>query len=235
MKDNVVLITGARGNLGSAVVDLFEKKGARLILTAHARQGLLQQFPFLENTEKHLLFEGVDVTDAESMKTVVTRIKEKYGRLDVLVNTVGGFRAGSPLHETDLDTFELMFNLNVKSVFVTAKFTVPLMLENRSGAIIHVSARAGLKGAANMAAYSAAKSAVIRFTESMAAELKSSGVRVNCILPGTIDTPQNREAMPKADFSRWVSPDSLAETIYFLTSSAARDVSGAALPVYGKS
>jgi NAD(P)-dependent dehydrogenase (short-subunit alcohol dehydrogenase family) len=169
------------------------------------------------------------------MKTVISRIKEKFGRLDVLVNTVGGFRAGSPLHETDLDTYELMFNLNAKSVFITSKFAIPLMLENKNGAIVHISSGAGVKGAANMAVYSAAKSAVIRFTESMAAELKSSGVRVNCILPGTIDTPQNREAMPKADFSRWVSPASLAEAIYFLTSSAARDVTGVALPVYGSS
>ncbi|MAT44213.1 MAG: 3-oxoacyl-ACP reductase [Anaerolineaceae bacterium] len=235
MKNNIVLITGASGNLGSAVVSLFEKNGSHLVLVDHAKERLLKQFAFLENNDRHLIFEGVDGTDSESMKTVISRIKEKFGRLDVLVNTVGGFRAGPPLHETDLDTYELMFNLNVKSVFITSKFAIPLMLENKNGAIVHISSGAGLKGAANMAVYSAAKSAVIRFTESMAAELKSSGVRVNCILPGTIDTPQNREAMPKADFSRWVSPASLAEAIYFLTSSAARDVTGVALPVYGSS
>jgi NAD(P)-dependent dehydrogenase (short-subunit alcohol dehydrogenase family) len=109
------------------------------------------------------------------------------------------------------------------------------MLEHGSGKIINMAARPGLEGKAGMAAYSASKSAVLRFTESMAAELKSQGINVNCVIPGTIDTPQNRESTPDADFSTWVTPESLADVIQFLSSEAARDVHGAAIPVYGRS
>jgi NAD(P)-dependent dehydrogenase (short-subunit alcohol dehydrogenase family) len=151
----------------------------------------------------------------------------------VLVHTVGGFRAGSPLHETPLETFEFMIKLNASTVFITNQAVMPQMLKQGSGKIINVAAAAGLAGRPKMAAYSASKAAVIRLTESTSAEVKAEGINVNCILPGTIDTPQNREAMPNANFAKWVQPESLADVIAFLASDAARDVHGAAVPVYG--
>jgi NAD(P)-dependent dehydrogenase (short-subunit alcohol dehydrogenase family) len=165
---------------------------------------------------------------------VVETIK-RLGRIDVLVNAVGGFRAGTPLHETSLETWDFMLNLNARSVFIASRTVIPHMLAQGSGKIVSVAARPGLRGNAKMAAYSVSKSAVIRLTESMAAELKGAGINVNCILPGTIDTPQNRQAMPNADPSRWVKPEALADVILFLASDAAREVHGAALPVYGRS
>jgi NAD(P)-dependent dehydrogenase (short-subunit alcohol dehydrogenase family) len=128
-----------------------------------------------------------------------------------------------------------MMDLNARSAFITSQAVIPQMLKQGSGAIIHIAARPGLAGRANMAAYSASKSAVIRLTESMAAEYKEAGIRVNCIIPGTIDTPQNRRDMPDAETSKWVEPESLAEVILFLASQAARDINGAAIPVYGRS
>jgi NAD(P)-dependent dehydrogenase (short-subunit alcohol dehydrogenase family) len=128
-----------------------------------------------------------------------------------------------------------MIDLNARSVFVACQAVIPTMVDQRSGKIINVAARSGLAGAARSAAYSAAKAAVIRLTESMAAELKNDGINVNCVVPGTIDTPRNRADMPKGDPSRWVTADSLAEVILFLASDAARDIHGAAIPVYGRS
>jgi NAD(P)-dependent dehydrogenase (short-subunit alcohol dehydrogenase family) len=173
--------------------------------------------------------------DEGAVEKSVSEAIQHFGRIDVLVNTVGGFRAGKMLHETPIETWDFLLNLNARSVFIACQKVIPHMLNQRSGKIVNVAARPGIEGQAGMAAYSASKSAVIRLTESMAAELKSQGVNVNCIIPGTIDTPQNREAMPDADYSTWVTPESLAEVILFLSSESARDVHGASLPVYGRS
>jgi NAD(P)-dependent dehydrogenase (short-subunit alcohol dehydrogenase family) len=127
-----------------------------------------------------------------------------------------------------------MIKMNARSAFLISQAVVPVMIKQGSGKIIHVAAKAGLTGFANGAAYSASKAAVIRITESLAAELKDKGINVNCIVPGTIDTPQNREAMPNADPSRWLEPAAVADVILFLASNAARSVHGVALPVTGK-
>jgi NAD(P)-dependent dehydrogenase (short-subunit alcohol dehydrogenase family) len=138
---------------------------------------------------------------------------------------------GQPVHETPEETWELMLGLNAKSVINCARAVVPGMLAAGYGKIINVAALAGLSGKANMGPYSASKSAVIRLTESMSAELRDKGINVNCILPSIIDTPQNRADMPKADPRRWVAPEALAEVVLFLASDAARAIHGAAIPV----
>ena len=140
---------------------------------------------------------------------------------------------GQPVHETPEDSWELMLGLNAKSVINCARAVVPGMLAAGRGKIVNIAALAGLSGKANMGAYSASKSAVIRLTESMSAELRDRGINVNCILPSTIDTPQNRADMPKADPRRWVAPDALADVVLFLASDAARAIHGAAIPVNG--
>jgi NAD(P)-dependent dehydrogenase (short-subunit alcohol dehydrogenase family) len=128
-----------------------------------------------------------------------------------------------------------MMNLNARTAFIASRAVVPHLLRQGSGKIIHIAARPGLQGRAESAAYSASKSAVLRLTESLSAELRDSGINVNCVIPGTLDTPPNREAMPEADNSRWVAPESLAGVILFRASPAARDIHGAAVPVYGRS
>jgi NAD(P)-dependent dehydrogenase (short-subunit alcohol dehydrogenase family) len=176
---------------------------------------------------------SIDVNDPKSVQGMVADTISHFGRLDVLVNTVGGFRSGTPVHETPLETWDFIMSLNARSAFITSQAVIPQMLKQGSGAIINIAARPGLAGKANMAAYSASKSAVIRLTESMAAEYREAGIQVNCIIPGTIDTPQNRREMPDADTTRWVKPESLANVILFLVSNESRDIHGAALPVYG--
>jgi NAD(P)-dependent dehydrogenase (short-subunit alcohol dehydrogenase family) len=153
----------------------------------------------------------------------------------VLCNIAGGFRMGEAVHETSTDTWELMLRLNAGTVLDMARAVVPSMLAQGQGWIVNVAAGAALRGAAHMGAYAASKSAVMRLTESMAAELRTRGIHVNCVLPSILDTPENRAAMPDADPGHWVSPEDLAAVIRFLASPAARAVHGAALPVSGLS
>ena len=207
-ENQVVMISGASGNLGSALARSFHEAGARLALVDRHIDLLEKAFPDLVNVPDCLLASCADLTDPNDVEMVEEQAIDRFGRIDALVHTVGGFRAGTPLHETPLATLDFMLNLNTKTVFITNQAVIPHMIRQMSGKIINLAARPGLQGRANMAAYSASKAAVIRLTESASAESKGYGINVNCILPGTIDTPQNREAMPGADFSHWVQPES---------------------------
>ena len=220
------LITGAAGNLGRAVAGAFHAAGAALILMDHQEQLLRSVYGSGDERRRFAL---ADLRDAGS----VARALPEGTRIDILCNLAGGFRMGQPVHETPEDTWDLMLGLNAKSVVNCARAVVPGMLAVGYGKIINVAAVAGLSGKANMGPYSASKSAVIRLTESMSAELRDKGINVNCILPSIIDTPENRTDMPKADPRRWVAPEALAEVVLFLASDAARAIHGAAIPVTG--
>jgi NAD(P)-dependent dehydrogenase (short-subunit alcohol dehydrogenase family) len=230
----VVMITGAAGNLGAAVAGGFAGLGARLALLDHSAERLARTRDDLDLPSTTLLLQ-TDLTSADSVVTAVDRTIAQFGRIDVLANVAGGFTMGPALHETADEDWDLMMHLNLRSVFNTCRAVVPHMLRRGGGRIVNVSARAALEGKARMGPYCASKAAVLTLTESLAAELKLDGINVNCILPGTIDTPQNRAAMPDADFSRWVPPAALADVVIFLASEASRAVTGAAIPVYGRS
>lgn len=234
-RDKVVMITGAAGNLGSTVAQDFLNCGARLVLVDHTQGVFDKQFPGLLNSNDHILAEGIDLIKKGQIEGLANDIRQQLGSINALVNIAGGYRAGDPVHETPLETWDFLLNLNARTVFNTCQAVIPTMLEQGSGKIVSIAARQGLKGGKNMGAYSASKSAVIRLTESMSAELKHKNINVNCILPGTIDTPENRESMPSSDFSRWVSPKALSEVILFLISESSRAIHGAAIPVYGLS
>jgi len=233
--NKIVMVSGAIGNLGVVLAQTFQTSGAKLALVDRGEDRLREAFPDLVGLPDYLLVNCADLMDEGAVEASVSEAIQHFGRIDVLVNTVGGFRAGKMLHETPIETWDFLLNLNARSVFIACHKVIPRMLNQGSGKIVNVAARPGIEGQAGMAAYSASKSAVIRLTESMAAELKDHGVNVNCVIPGTIDTPQNRETMPDADYSTWVTPESLADVIQFLSSEAARDVHGVALPVYGRS
>lgn len=233
-KESVILVTGASGNLGTAVAKRFADEGAHLILVDRSANKLQEIFADLDQA-RHMFIAGIDVTSEDSIDSMLSQALTRFGRIDVLVNTVGGFHAGTAVHETDTKTWNFMQTLNASSAFLLSRAIVPTMLEQGSGKIIHIAAAPGLKAGKGNAAYSASKSAVIRLTEGLAADYKTKGINANCILPSIIDTPQNREAMPDADFSKWVTPESIAQVIAFLASEAARDIHGVALPVSGKS
>jgi len=233
--NHVVLVTGATGGLGRIVAQAFLDAGAHLALPARSSDRLTGLFPDLAGSPDHLLLGDFNATDADSVAAAVRRTLDHFGRIDVLANTIGGYRAGTPVHETPLSTWEFMLDLNARSAFLLSQAIVPAMLDRGSGKIIHTAARAGLHGAANAAVYSVSKSAIIRLIESLAAEVKAGGINASCVLPGTIDTPANRESMPNADPTRWVTPQAIADVFLFLASDAARAIHGAAIPVYGLS
>ena len=227
-----VLVTGAAGNLGRAVANAFAERGDNLVLVGHRREELAATF----GNETHgRLFATADLLDQSRVDGVVRLAIERFGRIDVLCNIAGGFRMGSPVHQTSDKDWDFMIDINVRTMLNCVRAVVPHMIDRGCGKIVNIGAASAQKGVALMGAYVAAKSAVIRLTEAMAAELREKNINVNCVLPTTIDTPQNRADMPKADPSRWVAPEDLAHVIVFLASSEARAVHGAAVPVSGLS
>ncbi|MDH3310490.1 MAG: SDR family NAD(P)-dependent oxidoreductase [Gammaproteobacteria bacterium] len=235
LKDKVVIITGAVGNLGRAVVECVRAKGGKTVLVDRSNDRLQKFFGDLKGNDQHWLASGIDMADPKAVNNMVAEAHRRFGRIDGLVNTVGGFRGGKPLHEADLSEWDFLYDINVRTALNACRAVIPYMLKSQSGRIINVASRNAFQGSPNYAAYSATKAMVLRMSESMAGELKARGINVNCIVPGTIDTLQNREAMPKADFSTWVPPGDLAKVIAFLLSDEARSVTGTAVPVYGRS
>jgi NAD(P)-dependent dehydrogenase (short-subunit alcohol dehydrogenase family) len=232
--DRVVIVTGSVGNLGLATAHICQAAGARTVLVDRSEDRLRDAYPELVDSADHLLAGGVDLTAPESLKRMVEAACDRFGRIDALVNTVGGYRGGKPAHETDLADWDFLFGVNLRTTLLCCRAVTPQMLRQGGGKIVNVASRDGLHGSAGYSAYSASKSAVLRLTEAMAEELKNSNINVNCILPGTIDTPQNRHAIPNADYSKWVEPEAIAEVILFLISDAARALHGVALPIFGK-
>jgi len=222
-----VVLTGAAGNLGRAVASAFADIGASLALL-DVKPGGIQD-------SARQVFVQTDLLDAQSVQAAADQVLQRFGRIDVLCNLAGGFRMGPPVHETSAQDWDFLFDLNARTLLHTAKAMVPAMLKGGGGKIVNVAAYAAQKGSARMGAYAASKSAVIRLTETMAAELREHNINVNCVLPTILDTPQNRADMPQADPRRWVAPADLAQVIVFLASDAARAVHGAALPVSGLS
>ena len=237
MKSNarVIMITGAAGSLGTATARAFLAQGARLVLIDRAQDRLKKLYPELAGSSDHYLASSVDILNIEAVDRAIAQTLERLGKIDVLVNAAGGFRASPALEQTPLDDWDALFDLNARSVFLTCRAVIPFMRRQQFGRIVNISSRGGLKGDAGTALYGASKAAVIRLTESMAAELKDAGINVNCVLPSIIDTEKNRQAMPSADFTRWVTPESVAQVIVFLASDAAADINGAAIPVFGRS
>jgi NAD(P)-dependent dehydrogenase (short-subunit alcohol dehydrogenase family) len=230
MAGKTVFITGAAGHLGRAVAAAFRKGGARLILADRHADTLQRTF-----SDSHgALLLPLDLLDREQVRSGVQAALKRVGAIDICCHIAGGFRMGEAVHETSADTWDFLMDLNARTLLNVANAVVPGMCERGSGRIVTVGAAAAARGAAQMGAYCAAKSALIRLTEAMSAELKDKGINVNCVLPSIIDTPDNRASMPDADATRWVAPEALADVIVFLGSDAARAVHGASIPVTGR-
>ncbi len=227
-----VIVTGAAGSLGSTTAELFFRAGANLALVDISFAKLTH--PRWKRAKNVGLFE-TDLTDVNSVNDSVTNIVKRFKQIDCLANVAGGFKMGPPVHETSVADWNFMLEMNAKSVFLMCRAVIPHMLEKNKGKIVNVAARAATEGKAKMATYCVSKAAVITLTQSLAAEHKMNNINVNCILPGTIDTQQNREDMPDANFSNWVPTTDLANEILHLCSDEAKGVTGAAVPVYGKS
>ncbi len=229
-----VIVTGAAGNVGSAVARLLAERGARVAAVDALKEPLERAVAGLPGASRHLALSGHDLLDPAACASIVTRVTQALGGIDGAVNTVGGF-AMAPLGDSTPDLWNSLFDVNLKSALNLYRAVVPTMVAAGGGSLVAIGAAAALRAPGQMAAYAASKSAVLRLTEALADELRTSGVRVNAVLPGTIDTPQNRAAMPDADPALWVKPTEVAEAILFLLSDSASGVTGALLPVGGRS
>ena len=227
----IAVVTGAFGVLGAAVARAFAAHGYRVALLDMAVDppAALQE----ELGEAHLLIGGVDLGQMEAARKAVAAVAMRFGGIDVLVNVAGGFR-WELLQDGEVETWDELYAINLRTAVASCKAALPALLERGRGRIVNVGAGAAARAAAGMGAYAASKSGVERLTEALAAELRDRGVTVNAVLPGIIDTPRNRSDMPDADFSRWVAPEAIADVIVFLASDAARAVTGAAVPVFGR-
>ncbi|MFI5324270.1 MAG: SDR family NAD(P)-dependent oxidoreductase [Thermodesulfobacteriota bacterium] len=233
-KDKVAIITGGTGGLGKAVMTEFLTQGAYVFSTYIDDDELKGCTDILRDYKSMLALGKADVTKVSHVSNVIAKTIEKFSRIDILVNIVGGFTQ-SPFADTDEETWDRMMNMNLKSAFLCSRGVIPHMTGQGRGSIVNIASRPALKGSPNLSAYGASKAGVLNLTQSMAEELKGRDINVNAIIPGTMDTPGNRRVMPDADFTKWVAVEDVAKVIAFLCSEDARSVTGAAVPVYGKS
>ena len=227
MKGKIVLVTGANGGLGVNVTQAFLDAGATVVGTS--RRILQSDFK-----EPNFTALPADISTREGAKVLVDQITARFGKLDILAHTVGGFAGGHSIADTDDSTFQRMLDVNLNCVFHILRAAVPPLRMTGNSRIIAIGSRAALEPGAGVGAYSASKAAMVSLIRTVALENKDAGLTANVILPGTMDTPANRKAIPDADVSKWVQPAAVAELVVWLASEAGKDINGSVIPVYGK-
>ena len=235
LSDRIALIAGGTGGLGRAVALEFLQAGARVAVTCRKQPEYDSLVAEAGEAKPRLFGAPVDVTDQAAAKQLVERLLAEHGRLDILVNTVGGYAGGTNLWKTDAKVYDQMMALNLKAGFVLARAVLPAMIRKNRGWIVNVASKAGYGHSPGAALYSASKAAALALFDSLADEVKQYEINVNSIVPSIFDTPANRQAMPSADFSKWPRPAEIARVVRFLCSEDARVIRGAAIPVYGRS
>ena len=230
-----VLVSGGTGGLGRAVTLAFLAEGANVAVPYFDATEFAELRDAAGEGAGRIEGQSVDVTDEAAIRRFVDDVGGKRGRIDALVNTVGGYAGGLKLWEMDAAVFDRMLKLNLRSGFALSRAVVPAMLKQGHGSIVNVAAKAAVDHAAGASAYASSKAAAVALMDSLSADLKGTGVRVNSILPSIIDTKANRAAMPDADFSKWPKPEEIARVILFLCSEDAAVIHGASVPVYGNS
>lgn len=227
----VAVVAGGTGGLGGAVALAFLQDGAKVVVPYRNENEFAELKHAAAGRESQMIGRALDVLD----ESAVTKFVAEIGQIDVLVNTVGGYVGGVELWKLSPADFDRMLNLNLRAGYLLTRAIVPGMLQRERGAVVNVSAKAALDHGAGASAYAASKAASLAMMDSLAADTRGTGVRVNSVLPSIIDTKANREAMPGANFDAWPKPEDIAKVILFLASDAATVVHGAAVPVYGDS
>ncbi len=228
MKEKIVLVTGADGGLGRHVTQAFLDAGATVV-------GLAPKIHASSFPHPGFMPLAGEITAPESALAAVQKIVDRFRSLDVLAHLVGGFSGGKTVAETDDATFQRMFDLNVRAALYILRAVIPVMRKACGGRIITIGSRAAQEPGPGVGAYSASKAALVSLVRTVAVENKDAGITANVLLPGTMDTPGNRAAMPDADRSTWVQPASVASLILWLAGEGGKDVNGAVIPVYGRS
>lgn len=230
MKGKQVLLTGGTGGLGRGVISVVIARGAEVTIpyrSAQEAEGLKSLISPADLTR--IKFVETDLTQEASVEKLVNNMP----RVDVLIHLVGGFSMGK-VNEYNFDRWKKDFDLNLNTTFLVCKHSLRRMLENNYGRIVTIGSRGAVEPTGQLAAYCAAKAGVVALTKAIADETKEMNITANVVLPSVIDTPSNRQAMGTENADKWVKPESLAEVICFLASEAAKDTSGAAIPVYGQ-
>jgi NAD(P)-dependent dehydrogenase (short-subunit alcohol dehydrogenase family) len=235
LKGKVAIVTGATGWLGRVVAKALLAQGARVVSTYRGEEKLKELSDFVGNSRDMLVSIQTDVTDENSVQALFQQVISKHGHVDILMNIVGAFKGGDIVN-TKVSDWDFMMNVNLKSAFLCCNAALPHMVKQNYGKIISVSSRTAVEKRYRVkdGAYAVSKAGIIVLTETIAEEFKKYGINVNCILPSTIDTPDNRRNFPDADFSKWVKPEQVAEVILFLVSDESKAISGASITVYGK-
>jgi NAD(P)-dependent dehydrogenase (short-subunit alcohol dehydrogenase family) len=234
LQGRLIVVTGGTGELGQHVCLDLHARGARIAMTFLSEQQMQAFAARHPEAAQGIRFLRVDARDGDKVRRAMDELSASEGAPHGLVNLIGGYSHGPPVLDSELDDFQRMMDLNFAPTYHFCRSVVPRMVEAGRGHVVNVGARAGLSASANHAAYSIAKSAVIRLTEALGEEVKHHNVNVNCVLPSVIDTTVNRRDLPAEDFSHWVAPADLAQVIAFLLSDASRPIHGAAIPVYGR-
>jgi len=222
----VALVTGANGGLGTDVTKSLLAAGATVV-------GIARSIAAGEAHDSHFYPVSADLTDPAEVRNLVTRLAAQFQKIDVLVHVMGGFAGGASVAETDDATWQKMMGINLNAAFYVFRAVVPHMREAGYGRIIAIGSRQAVQPAAGVGAYSASKAALVSLVQTVAIENKDKDIRANVILPGTMDTPANRAAMPKANFEKWVKPEHVAELVLLLAGDTGGDISGTAIPIYG--
>lgn len=234
VENKVTIISGASGGLGGTVSRTFYEAGATLVLLGSQLAGVQELATSLGSPERSLPL-AANLTDPAGAAEIVQATLARFGRVDILLNLAGGFSGGKPVSNSADDDLNKMLDINLRTAYNLSRAAVKPMLAQKWGRIINVGSRDALHSRPKYSAYAISKAAVLRLTESMAAEVQDYGITVNAILPGTIDTEANRKNIPDADFSKWVKPAEIAATLLFLSGDGAAAINGAAIPLYGKS
>ena len=234
LEGKVALITGGTGALGRAVTAAFAEAGARLAVPYRDEVEAESSHKLLGARADAVTFLKADVTAEAEVQRLVSTLVDRFSRIDILLNLVGGYIGDLPVADLPEAAWDRMLQINLKSAFLCSKHVVPIMRRTGGGRIVNISSRAALKVFPGISAYAAAKAGLLAFTETLASEVLKDNITVNAVVPSVIDTPANRKAMPKADPSAWVKPEEIARVLLFLCSDAAKEISGAAIPVYGR-
>ena len=229
----VVLIAGGTGGLGRSVSLAFLAEGAQVIVTYRKQEEFEDLKKLAADNASRLAGFVVDVTNEADVSKLVEDIVTQHGRLDAMVNSVGGYAGGQKLWEMETKVFDQMLALNLRSGYALARAAVRAMLKQGSGAIVNVAAQAAVNHGAGAAAYAASKAAAVAMIDCLAEDLKGTGVRANSVLPSIMDTAVNRQAIPDADFAKWPKTEDIAHVIVFLCGDGAKVIHGASVPVYG--
>jgi NAD(P)-dependent dehydrogenase (short-subunit alcohol dehydrogenase family) len=227
MTNKTALVTGANGGLGTHVTKALLDAGFTVV-------GLSPRIQQSDFNHANFIALPASLSNLDAAKKAVDTVITRSGKIDVLAHLVGGFAGGKTIAETDDATWQRMFDANLNSTFHILRAVIPEMRKTGEGRIVAIASRAAEAPGPRVGAYSASKAALVSLIKTVALENKDAGITANVILPGTMDTPANRKDMPGADVSQWVQPSSVASLIVWLASDAGKDVTGAAIPVYGQ-